>query len=133
MISSLRSTKPWVRLLSVLGFISVGMMILIGTGFSYVSNLLAGQKGALPAAAGMVYVVMALVYLFPSLYLHRYASSIGAFLKSNAGEDMEAAFAHQKSFWKFLGIMALIMFGLGVLGIGAAILIPMLAKMKMMA
>jgi Ca2+/Na+ antiporter len=108
-------------------------MILVGIGFSYVANMIGGQKEALPAAAGLVYVLMALLYLFPSLYLHRYASAIKTFLGSKAGEDMEAALAHQKSFWKFLGIMALIMFGLSILAIGAAILIPLLAKMKLLA
>ena len=130
MIESLRSTKPWVKLLSVLGFISIGFMILIGIGFIVFSNMIPGQKGAPPAVGGLIYLVMSLLYLFPTLHLYRYSSAIGKFLNSNAKEDMELALMQQKSFWKFIGIMTLITFVLGVLAIGAAIMIPMLMKVR---
>jgi hypothetical protein len=42
---------------------------------------------------------------------------------------MEEALSRQKSFWKFVGILTLILFCFGILGIVAAIVIPQFVKM----
>lgn len=75
-------------------------------------------------AMGVVYLLMALIYFFPALYLWQYASAIGRLLISEEAADLEEALHRQKAFWKFLGILAVIMFGLMLLGLLAALFIP---------
>jgi hypothetical protein len=128
MINSMRSTKPWTKLLAILGFVGVGLMVLIGAAFVVFGNMFPQQNGAV---AGVFYILFSVLYFMPSLYLYKFSSSIGNFLKSNGALDLESALSHQKSFWKFMGILALIGLVLTVLGIAAAVIIPMLAKIRM--
>jgi len=55
---------------------------------------------------------------------------ISAFL--NAGEALELAkaIAYQKSFWKFVGVLALVSIAAAVVGVIAAILIPLLLSLS---
>ncbi len=71
---------------------------------------------------------MAVFYFFPSLYLHKYANAIGQAIITQKSHDINTALVHQKSFWKFVGIIALVMLGITILGFAAAIIIPMMAK-----
>jgi hypothetical protein len=129
MLDSLRQTKPWARLLSVLGFITIGFMLISGA---------VNMMGLFGTAAnnplkpflliGNLNIVMGLLYFFPSFFLFRFASSIARLLDGGGTDDMEKALANQKSFWKFTGIMTLIAFCFAILGIAAAIIIPLYAK-----
>ena len=127
MIDSMRSTRPWVMFLSVLGFISVGFMVLAAMIIMVVGSVLPQHFDGFPAALmGIMYIFMSFFYLVPSIYLFRYSSAIGRFLDSMAASEMESALSYQKSFWKFVGIVAIVMFVFAILGIIAAIAIPMI-------
>ncbi len=129
MIESMRSTKPWTMLISILGFVMVGFMVLFGAGFTFFAGMFMPQQQSAPASImGVLYILLSAVYFVPALYLYRYSSAIARFLANNGANDLESALAHQKSFWKFSGIMTLISIVVGVLAIGAAILIPLLMK-----
>jgi magnesium-transporting ATPase (P-type) len=131
MLGSLRRTKPWVRFLSILGFISVVFTLLAAVGMLLGGGALMMQGGEgqdlppfMPMLMAGVYVLMALLYFFPSLYLFKYASAIAALLENGGSADMEDALARQKSFFKFYGVLMLIMIVVAVLGVIAAIAIP---------
>jgi type II secretory pathway pseudopilin PulG len=128
MLEALRSTRPWVRFLSILGFISSGFLILIGIGFAVFGayQLMSGSsEGAFIAPLGLLYFLMALLYIFPSRYLYRYADAIrDALAAPSKTAAVERALQSQKSFWKFAGIMALLMLLLYIPGVVAAIAIP---------
>ncbi len=121
-VGMLRQTKPWVRLLAVLGFIGIAFMVLAS-----VSMLALGSTmgGGLPAGFGVAmmlgYLVMAGIQLPAAIFLNRYASRIGALVNSGAPGDLEEALAAQKSFWRYVGILTLIMLCLYVLVILIAI------------
>jgi hypothetical protein len=115
-------TKPWVRLMAVLGFIGAGFMLLGGVFMLLGGGIMAaaassghgssGAMGALPFAGFQVvlaifYLAIGALYLFPSLKLWKYGTWIGQMLLSRAVTDLEEALEQQRSFWKFLGIMAL--------------------------
>ncbi len=102
-LDSMRQTRPWVLFLSILGFIGAGFMILGSIGILIAGSAMGGAELGVIA---IVYVVMAVVYIFTSLYLYRYASSIKMLLGGYGVHALEEALAHQKSFWKLVGIMA---------------------------
>jgi beta-lactamase regulating signal transducer with metallopeptidase domain len=114
-------------------FIGVGLMIISGLVMMVAVNFLPksgegipGPFGALPGIAlGGVYIVMALLYLFPAIYLSRYAKAITRLQQSRAVAELENALHQQKSFWKFVGVMAVIGMVVTVIGIVAAITIPL--------
>lgn len=65
----------------------------------------------------MGYMVMAGIQLPAVIFLNRYASRIGALVNSGAPGDLEAAISAQKSFWRYLGILTLIVLCLYILAI----------------
>jgi hypothetical protein len=130
-LKPLTATRPWVRLCSILGFISTFFMIIAGVGLMVGSTAMSGQAASgMPfplSAVGFFYLIIGLFYLMPSIYLFKYASAIRAAEASHAMQDITAAMTFQKSFWKFVGIVALIMMVIMLIGIGAAVMIPMMS------
>jgi hypothetical protein len=57
---------------------------------------------------GLLYVVLAFLYIPPVLYLHRYASRIRDLVRENSFQNLELALGAQKSFWKYLGMFTVI-------------------------
>ena len=105
-LDHLRNTKPWVRLLSVLGFIGSAFMVIAGLVFMVGAGALGEQfKGALGVGMGAAYLLLALLYIYPSLCLWRYATSIQALLSTRRSVDLDTALGQQKSFWRFVGIL----------------------------
>lgn len=117
----LRRTQPWVRLMAIMLFISVGVMILSGLAVGSL-GLFSGEPRM--TALMVVYPLIGLVYLIPGIYLTRYASHIGGYLGNPQSAQLELALDAQRAFWKFVGILTMIALVLTLLGLGGALLIP---------
>jgi len=132
-VQQLASTKPWVRFVSVMTFIGAAFMLLVAVGMFFTSismnsaggsvmakassnNLLAGNLGLV--GLGSFYVVSAFIYIYPGVKLWKYANCIGSLLQSGSEADLVAALKQQRSFWKFAGIMMIIMLVIFVIFIG---------------
>ena len=88
-----------------------------------------GSRSFVPGIVLLVYIPFGALYIFPAVFLSRYASCITRLLQIRRSEDLEAALAAQKSFWKFIGItivvvlciyLAGVVIALAVAGIGGA-------------
>lgn len=113
-VELLRKTKPWVRFLSVLGFIGLALMILAGLA----SLVMAASTGNFsgPQVIPMVGIFFMSLIQFPALlFLSRYASRIKNLVVSGHPQDLEDAIAAQKSFWKYLGILTIVIIILYIL------------------
>ena len=125
----LRATKPWVRLISVLIFIAsaflIGIAVLLMTGAFAFGGM---RAGAGATVVGVVYLAISCLYLAPAIYLNRYASRIGDLMRMNRADILEAALEAQKSFWKFVGILALIGIILQILGLALMALGALMAR-----
>ena len=60
------------------------------------------------AVQGRMFLVMAAFYLVPSYFLLRYGQEIGRFLRHSGVRELERAITAQKSFWKLVGIITLV-------------------------
>jgi hypothetical protein len=114
--------------MAIMLFISVGIMVLSGLAVGAL-GLYSGEAGM--AALMVIYPLIGLVYLFPGIYLTRYASHIGGYLGNPQTAQLELALEAQRKFWKFVGILAMIALVLTLLGLGGAILIPALLRARM--
>jgi len=114
----LRQTKPWVRLISVMGFVGSAFMVLSG-GFMLLAGIagLAGDPGGaelgIPlggssAVIGVIYIVMSFLYILPAVYLWRYANRIQSFDLERSPRALASALEAQKSFWRFCGILLVV-------------------------
>ncbi len=129
-ISHLVRTRKWVRLCSVLGFIGSGLMLLAGLAMM-ISGSAIGSSAAMKGMGygtglffvmGLVYLVFALLYIYPSLRLWQYASSISQLEATSSSFHLETALDKQRSFWKFVGLMISIIIGLYAMAIVFAII-----------
>ena len=80
----------------------------------------------IPGAAGIgifigfIYLALAVLYFFPALKLTQYANRIASLRESHSEQDLVSALDAQRSFWAFVGIMAIVM---GIIMIAAFYLI----------
>lgn len=109
----LAQTRPWVRFLSVLGFIVFGCMLIgltaiAAAGFR-VAGIFTGQVLAIMIAGTI------LGYLVPSMLLWKYANGISRYLDEQTPTALAAAMAAQNTFWKYLVIAGtiVVLYGLG--------------------
>lgn len=130
MINSLRATKPWTLFISILGFAGMAIMILAGLFMMVAGQFFMHQRPHMMTAMGLLYIIMGVLYLFPMIYLYKYSSAIARFISLKQAFEMESALGYQKSFWKFVGIICLIMIIVAILGIIAAIGIGVMVGMK---
>ena len=108
-IRLLAATKPWVRFLSVLFFVVIGLCMLGVLIFLTLGSLDAGSGPALGGLELVIVVVLLIaVYLYPAITLFRYASAIRLLVETRQVGALEQALARQKSFWKFVGIFTVV-------------------------
>ncbi len=130
-VDQLKRTRPWVLLISIVGFIFTAIMaigtlaIFFGGGVAIFSG--SGvtpdmSSGIAVIVMGFIYLLMTLLYFVISLFLLKYAGAIKRFIASGTSQDMEAALKYQASFWKVVGILTLVSIVFMVLGIAAGII-----------
>lgn len=126
----LRQTKPWVRFMGVLlfvitGLIVAGALVMLFVGVVGAASSPRGGAAVMGASVGvaLVYLLMGALYFFPALFLNRYASHINTLLSTRREDALEAALAAQKTFWRYVGIVVLVVLGLYVLILVAAIVL----------
>jgi hypothetical protein len=125
--NTLRATRPWTRLLAILGFIMAAITLLSGTAMIIGRNVIPAVAGKPPPVlTGVVTAATSIVYLVPSIWLLKYSSAITRFLDGGGAVELANALVYQKSFWKFIGIITLVSIMLAVFGILAAVVVPTL-------
>ena len=132
MLESLRRTRPWVIFLAILGFILTAFMIIGGIWMFAAFSIMRAMPGQQPLprffgpafgfGLGAAEIVAAVfMYLLPCIILFRYGSAIGRMAPGNIQLAVEEALARQKSFWKYLGLLMIVLLVLYVLLIAGMI------------
>ncbi|UTW45996.1 hypothetical protein KFE80_03595 [bacterium SCSIO 12696] len=130
LIEKLSGTRPWVMLIAVMLYISAGFMVLAGVVMMVAGTAISGAANTAgvigTGVMGFIYIVFALLYIFPAIYLSRYGSRINALINNPDENNLIDAIEQQRKFWKFAGIVTIIMLAFMVLVAIAAIAIPMM-------
>ena len=77
-------------------------------GVSMMARGAEAMPGGLGVFLGSVYIVMAILYILPAVFLWMYADRIRNFLRQRSPGALASALEAQKSFWKFVGILTVI-------------------------
>jgi hypothetical protein len=109
--------SKWSNFLAILSFIGIGLMVLgglmvtiIGTSFS------SFQTSAAPMGLfGLIYLLLALLYFFPTLYLFNFSQNIQNALTKSNQQNLDLGFENLKSFFKFIGVFTIITISLYIL------------------
>ncbi len=138
-IAALAGTKPWVRFLSVMMWIGVALMLVVGILMATVLNsIMAATQPSGPfgksfgSFMGVLYIVMSFFYIYPALKLGNFASKIKDLMNSRSVTDLDAALNQQRQLWKFVGIIMIVIISLYILiAIGAGVVGVMSASKGM--
>ena len=107
----LRETAKWGKFLSILGFIALGLM-LMGSFFIGAFYNTTPQADIMPFDLGIVvtliYIVVALIYIFPIYYLYQFSAKMKEALISKDDAVLVTAFEMLKSHYKFIGVFTII-------------------------
>lgn len=108
----LRETAKWAYLLAIVGFVFIGLMIVLGIFMGTMMSSLETPASIPGALLSVFYIGISLVYLFPVLYLYRFASKMKKAFAENNNEDLEEGFKNLKSHYKFIGVATLLLVGI---------------------
>lgn len=129
----LRETAKWGRFLSIVGYVVIGLMVLgafamfaLGGAMESLAGGMGGGMMALGGTAlGIIYLLIALLYFFPVMYLYKFSTKTLAAFNTNNTEQLTDAFENLKSHYKFVGILTAIVLGIYalffILGLFAAL------------
>ncbi len=137
--SYLKEAAKWAYFLSIVGFVMLAFIV-VGGIFSAtilgssMSQLSAGMPGGGPAIMSgglmmVVYIAIAALYFFPTLYLYRYAKKMKVALANDDQLFLAESFKNLKSMFKFMGILMAIVLGFYALVIILALLFGVFATM----
>jgi hypothetical protein len=115
----LSETAKWCKLLSILGFIGIGLMLIIALFTGTMVDLLQStvQKplpNELSIATSVTYVLIAIIYFFPIYYLYQFSKNMKKALLMKNDETLEKAFEMLKSHYKYIGVLTIITISLYV-------------------
>lgn len=100
----------WAQILSIIGFIGIGLLIyliiILFSGFSRFSNSMGG--GIPTILISSFYLIVALIYLFPTYRLFQFSKYMKEGLLESDEESITLAIERLKSVFKFIGVVTLL-------------------------
>jgi uncharacterized membrane protein YjgN (DUF898 family) len=130
----LSESARWGKFLAIIGFIVCGLIIIVGIYMASAAsevNRAFSRYGSGSSFSGMgtmmavVYIIVALIYFFPCLYLLRFSNHMKAALAADDQSSLTASFQNLKSMFKFVGIFTIVILSIYILafilgGLGGA-------------
>jgi Family of unknown function (DUF5362) len=128
--SHLAETAKWSVFLSIVGFVLSGILVVVALfAGTFLGSMNSGLGAAPVIGAGLItvlYLIIAALYFFMSLFLYRFATKMKAALYSNDQDTLNNSFLNLKNLYKLMGILTVIYLAFIVLamifGIGAALM-----------
>ncbi len=115
----LRETVKWTKFLSIMGFIGIALMVLLGLFVGVALSMMpSANQSSLPFAPGLLsllYLVFAAVYACPVYYLYKFSVDTKSALDSMNPNLLEEGLSYLKSHYKFVGIATIVFIALYIL------------------
>lgn len=108
----LKETAKWTHFFSILGFIGVGLFVIIAIFASLIFSFLNQTTSELAQVSsnsfGFIYLAMAALYFFPVYYLYNFSKNTKIALQQSDNILLSKAFENLKSHYKFIGILTIV-------------------------
>lgn len=112
----LLETAKWAKFLAIVGFIFLGLFVILAFSMGAIMSSfseLGGDEFDVFAGMGagaitVSYLLIALLYFFPTLYLYRFATKTKMALQLSNSEELTDGLENLKSTFKFMGIMTIV-------------------------
>jgi hypothetical protein len=120
----LLETSRWGKFLAITGYVGVGLLMLMGIGFTIGFSVLSSvaDLGFPIGLFGLIYVLIAVLYYFPVTYLYRFSVQIKQGLTSNDQQSVTTGFGNLKSVYKFMGIFTVVI--LSIYSLALVVILP---------
>ena len=112
-------SAKWGKFLSIMGFIVCGLMVIIAffvpaylTQMSEYSAMPSGFSAGMRTGMTILYLLMALLFFFPCLYLYRFSTKMQVATKNISQENFDESLMNLKSMFKFYAIVTIIILSL---------------------
>lgn len=124
------ATSKWGKFLAIMGYIGMGILILIAILMMFGLSSLGKVSGIkFPVALmGFVYIILAVVYYFPVNYLYKFSVRIKKGLNTKDLPTIESGFRNLKSLFKFMGILTIVI--ISIYGLLLIIAVPVMLLLK---
>jgi len=104
--------RKWAKILAVIGFVGLGLGVLIAIGMFVASGFI-GDVAPFPVAGfGFFYLLMIGVYFFPIYYLLQFSNKAKEALTTRNTQSLTESMRYLKGHYKFIGIATIVMFAL---------------------
>lgn len=127
--ADLSETAKWGKFISIVGFVSVGFLLLLAISLLFTGQAGEQMTGFSSAMISGFYFVMAIIYIVPVYFLFRYSNGMKKALNRDDQSELAAAFGNLKKLFVFLGIVTAITLLFYTLGIIAVIAGEMIGSM----
>jgi hypothetical protein len=119
-IDLLTETARWGKFLAIVGFITCGLILILSF---FAGALLANSTAALSpysnnevraatsiggALLTVLYIIVAVIYFFPCLYLYRFSVRMKAALNTNDQTKLNQSLRSQTMLYRYIGIVTII-------------------------
>tara|TARA_B110000285_G_scaffold15442_1_gene15220 strand:+ start:1218 stop:1646 length:429 start_codon:yes stop_codon:yes gene_type:complete len=101
----LKETAKWTNFLSIIGFVMIGLMVIGAFVIIVVGSSFGGGQAT---AGGLAYLLMALLYFFPTFYMYNFSKKIKIGLNSSVQSEVELAFENLKKMFKYIGVLMIV-------------------------
>ena len=120
--SYLTESARWGKFIAIMGFILCGVMTVVAFFLpAFLVRLPPYNRMPEPYSSSMqggmtlMYLLFALILLFPCLYLYRFSVKMQLAVKSESQENFDESLMNLKSMFKFYGILTIILLSFYVL------------------
>lgn len=118
-MTHLNETRKWAKFISIMGFIGVGLIVIIALSIGSILNFVASMAPMpLPFSSffiTLIYLLIALLYFFPVRYLYLFSTKMETALMQKDQSELSASFENLKSVFKFIGIMTIVVISIYIL------------------
>jgi len=129
--SYLYDMSKWTKFLSIIGFVFTALIALFAFGSSAFVSILATYSPENPLAAmgsgflTVYFLVMALLYFYPSLLLFKQSNAVKKAVLYGDQESLSTAMLNLKSFFKFWGVLMIVLIAFYLMFMLMAIIVGM--------
>lgn len=106
-IRHLVAIHKWAYFFAIIGFVGIAILLLIGILSKTILEMINPELEAGATMVGLIYVVLAFIYLFPVIYLYRFSRLSKKAIQQSNSLFMQEALLNFKKHYQFMGIVTI--------------------------
>ena len=110
-LNNLNTTRKWAMFLAIIGFIFLGLVIIIGAlAGTFLSAFNTGETGSVipESLIFLIFIILAIAYFMPLLFLFRFSKHTATAIHTLNKLDLQKAFKNLKFYFAYIGLLIII-------------------------